>query len=211
MGTCISTAKRPALRRCGDSDGHGLGIITVAKRLVGRSGTPSGIRKRGRGCCNYGHGTKDSYSGRGTPPQSARTEVTVNIRAGAVSVVVLANCSPHPAAAEQSLDLRTPTGYSLDIHELLPFAANPESLFLVVVLGHVDNLCYALEVGVPRRHGPEQAACRRGGLLLKVRSYLLSGSGCLGSTVGMLPVGVPPRQSESGHFSARSCFVTRSN
>ena len=29
-----------------------LGIITVAKRLVGRTGTPSGIPKRRTGCCN---------------------------------------------------------------------------------------------------------------------------------------------------------------
>ena len=37
---------------------------------------------------------KDSYSGRGTPPQSAGTKVAVNIGAGAVSGVVLAIAAP---------------------------------------------------------------------------------------------------------------------
>ena len=130
-----------------DSDGHGLGIITVAKRLVGRTGTPSGIPKRRRCCRN--HGNKDSYSGRGTPPQSAEVKVPVNIGAGAGSVVVLAIAAP----IQLQPNSHWTRGLQLDIHEVLPAAANPEGLFLVVVLGHVDNLCYALVVGLPRRHG----------------------------------------------------------
>ena len=107
-----------------------------------------------------------SYSGRGTAPQSAGIEVTVNIRAGAVSDAVLAIAAP----IQLQPNSHGTRGLQLDIHELLPFAANPEGLFLVVVLGHVDNLCCALVVGVPGRHGPEQAARRLGGLLFTVRS-----------------------------------------
>ena len=60
-----------------------------------------------------------------------------------------------------------------------------------MVLGHVDNLCYALGVGVPRRHGPERAACRLGGLLLTVRGCLLSGSRMLGLDGWDAPRGSP--------------------
>jgi hypothetical protein len=82
-----------------------------------------------------------SYSGR-TTPQSAATGVTVHIRAGAVSVVVLAIAAPIKLQSNS----RWACGLQLDIHGLPPFAANPESLDLVVVLRHVDGLCYALEV-----------------------------------------------------------------
>lgn len=44
-------------------------------------------------------------------------------------------------------------GLQLDVHVLVPFAAEPEGVFLVVALGHVGGLCCALGVGVPGWHG----------------------------------------------------------
>jgi hypothetical protein len=97
-------------------------------------------------------------SGPRTPPESAESKVTVNIRAGTVPIDVLAITAP----IQLQPNSHGTGGLQLDNNELLPVAANPEDLFLIVEIGHINNLCYALVVGVPRRHAPEQAACRLG-------------------------------------------------